>query len=488
MYRNIYGNMRFISVETVTLIQLILLFGSVSSVSKLAELQTTVKDEYIVGLKPTSNPAGLVKELSQVVINKDASAVITHTYFIGILTGFAFKGNDGVFDELKRHPSVDAVTPNVELTVESSANDLVIERVDKQSGLPYTAWGLARICSTKQLKRESELRYRYEARAGEGTYIYIIDTVVDVNHNEFEDRASFGINAVDENVTFPSQLLSHEWMDHGTHVAGIVASKTYGVAKKTKIVSVNVAQWNDVKNRSVIEIDDVMEALEWVRNHHKGRKNAGKGAKSVINLSLGRGNRSDVNLKRAVEAVVDSGVSIVVAAGNDGEDACEAFTPVGDSKVISVGCSDIKDQFCTFSNHGKCVDIVAPGLQIPSTLPNNTIGIKNGTSMSAPHVTGVIARYLANGDSSTLPVQVKNWLLSNALNNEIHFTEKEGNGTPNRLVYMQPDEGHFTTANPTTAIVLGILIIVFIVTMVTCTVLKRKNMLPCDKTADYSVF
>lgn len=184
----------------------------------------------------------------------------------------------------------------------------------------------------------------------------------------------------------------------GTHVAGTIAGKTYGVAKKAFIKAVKVLRSNGSGTMS-----DVVAGVEWVAKDHKKRVDeeaakfeaatggketpapAPKKVKSVANMSLGGGKSRALDL--AVNAVVSAGVHFAVAAGNDNRDACN-YSPAAAEKAITVGATTIEDSRAWFSNWGKCVDIFGPGHQIlsswiGSTNATNTI---SGTSMASPHV------------------------------------------------------------------------------------------------------
>ena len=145
-------------------------------------------------------------------------------------------------------------------------------------------------------------------------------------------------------------------------------------------------------------------------------------------MSLG-GGRS-VTLERAVDRAVESGVHFAVAAGNDAEDACE-YSPAAASGPITVGASTSVDAMAYFSNFGKCVDIFAPGLDIKSTWigSKDAVNTISGTSMASPHVAGVLALYLGEGEWT--PKALKEELKTRALKKVINSVPLN---TPNLLV------------------------------------------------------
>jgi len=258
------------------------------------------------------------------------------------------------------------------------------EQIDVEYGAP---WGLARISHRHKLKFSTFNVYPFEDPAGLGVDAYVIDTGVNIEHEELEGRAKWGITIPDD-VNLDSN-------GHGSHVAGTIASRTYGVAKNATIIAVKVLGAGGSGSMS-----DVVAGVVWAAEAAatKARDEAGKKDSkhkgSVANMSLGGGNSP--SLDQAVNAAVDTGLHFAVAAGNDNRDAC-TFSPAAAKNPITVGASTIQDERAYFSNHGKCVDIFAPGLNIKSiwNTGKKSVNTISGTSMASPHIAGLAAYFLS---------------------------------------------------------------------------------------------
>ncbi|KAI3636363.1 hypothetical protein MIR68_005715 [Amoeboaphelidium protococcarum] len=253
--------------------------------------------------------------------------------------------------------------------------------------------------------RQQELTadYTFPESAGNGSYIYIVDSGITTNHVEFlspnncsESRASFGASFIAD----PSR---DDVNGHGTIVAGMAIGNTVGVAKQAQAIGVQVLDQNGEANVSVI-----LRGLEWAYDDAVSR-NLSRGS-AVINLSLGGFYSSALN--RAVNRISDEGVPIVAAAGNEGISAC-LFSPASAGEAITVGSFNQDFRISTFSNTGRCVDIYAGGEDIYSSVFENApiselSGIRkvstqcsndstyieqSGTSFSAPVVSGILAIY-----------------------------------------------------------------------------------------------
>lgn len=222
---------------------------------------------------------------------------------------------------------------------------------------------------------------------------YVIDTGLRVTHEEFESRSRHGFDFVDSDSDVS------DCNGHGTHVAGTLAGKTYGAAKNVKVHGVRVLGCTGGGRFS-----DVIAGIEWVtKNHVKP---------AVANMSLG--GSVSTSIDEAIEASIQSGVTYVVAAGNSDRDACN-FSPARVRDAITVGSTTRSDDRSSFSNHGDCVDIFAPGSDILSAWSNGDSDSRtiSGTSMASPLVAGVVANYLSRNPDST-PSEVKAAILAGA--------------------------------------------------------------------------
>ncbi|KAM0705624.1 hypothetical protein Q7P35_006983 [Cladosporium inversicolor] len=320
-----------------------------------------------------------LRKRSQSPMVDDIFNGLKHTYNIaGGLMGYAGHFDEDVIEQIRRHPDVELVERDQEVHVLGSESE-----VEKNA-----PWGLARISHRDSLSFGTFNKYLYTEDGGEGVDVYVVDTGTNVDHVDFEGRASWG-------KTIPQGDADEDGNGHGTHCSGTVAGKKYGVAKKAHVKAVKVLRSNGSGSMS-----DVVKGVEYAAESHleqvsitkKGKRKGFKG--STANMSLG-GGKSPI-LDKAVNAAVDAGIHFAVAAGNDNADSCN-YSPAAAENAVTVGASTLADERAYFSNYGKCNDIFAPGLNIQSTWIGSKYAVNtiSGTSMASPHVAGLLAYLLS---------------------------------------------------------------------------------------------
>ncbi|KAL8300627.1 hypothetical protein RB593_010121 [Gaeumannomyces tritici] len=224
--------------------------------------------------------------------------------------------------------------------------------------------------------------YTFDETAGQNITVYVVDTGVRITHTEFEGRAEFPVEA---NFINPGTEVDEN--GHGSHCAGTIAGKTFGVAKNAKIVGVKVLDAQGGGQNS-----GVIAGMNFVA---KNVAENGRGRKSVMNMSLGGASSRAVN--EAINNIRAAGVVPVVAAGNENQNAANS-SPASAAGAITVGAIDQRtDVKASFSNFGEVVDIFAPGVQVVSVDAKSNTGSKalSGTSMASPHVAGLAAYLMA---------------------------------------------------------------------------------------------
>lgn len=247
---------------------------------------------------------------------------------------------------------------------------------------------------------------------------YVVDTGIDVSHPQFEGRATWSANFADD--------INTDCNNHGTHVAGLIGSKDYGACVDANLFAVKVLDCQGSGSLS-----GVIKGIEWVYNKHKADSKKQK-VKSIINMSLGGGFSSAIN--RAVETCLkhDQNFYIVVAAGNENQDACKT-SPASARSVLTVMASDINNNRAWFSNWGQCADLYSPGVDVMSTIPGKGLAKYSGTSMASPIAAGVLNHYIDAFPDSKMSV-IKTKMQQGALIGAIHNNNKQN--TKNLLVQI----------------------------------------------------
>jgi subtilisin family serine protease len=294
----------------------------------------------------------------------------------------------------------------------AGARALVVQR--------HPGWGLDRIGQHRLPLNDN---FRAEA-TGLGVTVYTVDTGVTAGNPGFEGRVTMP-------VSFPRRHgngTDDFGVEHGTFVAGIIAGAKTGVARKARVVVVQGISGGEGEQAPADHgLAAIVDSVDWIGAHaHRP---------AVVNLSLNLPSPTP-GLDRAVQRLVDRGLTVVVSAGNqDRDDACR-HSPAGVPSVITVAGSTEQDRPSDSTNLGRCVTLFAPGDGITSLVNADPKPYQyqdvSATSWAAPYVAGTAALYLSLHPQAT-PAQVKQWIIGNSTKNVLKGVPA---GTPNRLLYL----------------------------------------------------
>lgn len=219
----------------------------------------------------------------------------------------------------------------------------------------------------------------------------IIDTGIDLDHEFLKDR----IIETSYNISGSGSSNSEDDDEgHGSHVAGIIVDNTTDNVKIKGFKCLNDGG-RGVTSNAALSIDAAVES-----------------GVNVINMSLGSKGTNSL-MEASVNNAIKQGVTVVVAAGNSGDDASK-YCPAYIQECITVAAIDSNSAFPYWTNRGSCVDIAAPGVSIYSTFKNNTYETLSGTSMASPFVAAAAALMLSKNINES-PQSICDTLQSNAV-------------------------------------------------------------------------
>jgi len=262
---------------------------------------------------------------------------------------------------------------------------------------------------------------------GDDVVVAIIDTGVDIDHPELEDYKTGKNNLIWKDYVGGADE-PYDDNGHGTAMAGIIAGKTYGIAKKVDLIVIKT-----INSEGTGTVDHISSAIQFAIENDA----------DVISMSLGGGRFPIIgtDAERRVQDAIDAGIFVIAAAGNDGEnDNGDVDSPSNVMLAISAGAVDSAGRIAPFSSIGdndgrtplpfddrndpnKKPEVVAPGVDITVPLNDGNYGIISGTSVSTAFVSGVVALTLdanegyqhENNDNANTIEDYKNNIMESSL-------------------------------------------------------------------------
>lgn len=306
-----------------------------------------------------------------------------------LINGRAVRGSESMVATLR-----------TSIMVKRVEKDVIRRATAKPASSETTPWGVDRIDADKA----------WGTATGSGVKVAVMDTGISLAHPDLKDRISADCS---RNIIDPGKT-PEDLNGHGSHVAGTIAAihnsfGVVGVAPNASLCAVQVLSASGSGYCS-----DIIDGLSWV---------IGKGIK-VANMSYG-GSELCSGESEALTLADAAGITLVAAAGNNYGGAVDY--PAKHDKVIAVTAVNASGGFASFSSKGLEVDLAAPGVSIPSTYKKAGYKTLSGTSMAAPHVSGVAALVLQRNPGFA-PAQVKACLQNTAERLAGLTDEQQGSG------------------------------------------------------------
>ena len=333
------------------------------------------------------------------------------------LKGFLLNASEAQAIAMSQDSRVAFIEEDGAIAVGTPDTDPIVMTPDPNADLnpqPHASWGLDRI-DQHYLPLNDLYAYHND---GAGVNAYVIDTGILTTHWEFRGRAFAIFDALE------GESGGVDCNGHGSHVAGIIGGRTFGVAKKVRLFGVRVLNCQGTGSWS-----DVIAGVNFV-TWHRAQPDQ-QGSPAVANMSLG--GETDRAVDAAVRNSIRAQVTYVVAAGNANSDA-GSYSPADVSEAITVGATNRYDARAEFSNYGPTLDLFAPGVSIPSAWIGEggvMIATATGTSMASPFAAGVVALYLQSHRSAS-PAAVRSAVVGSSTAGVV---SNAGQESPNRLLF-----------------------------------------------------
>ena len=377
--------------------------------------------------------------LSSVAISED-SVLNRYKYAI---KGFAAKLSDKQLKALKNDPRIKSVTPNALFELAYHTNvvpSFTFSKIDidKSSFLlnsQTVPWGITRVGG---------------AQNGVGKKAWIIDTGIDLNHPDLNVDVA-------NSVSFIATESADDQHGHGTHVAGIIATKNntrnvVGVAAGATVVAIKVCTSAGCPSPALFN------GIDYVSNK--------AAPQDIVNMSIWNTQGVDNDFDNAVLSAANNGVRLALIAGNAGANA-NNYSPgrTNHANIWTVSAFNDQDVFASFSNYGNPpIEYGGPGVDVPSLWKNGGTNTISGTSMAAPHIAGLLLTVpndisidgYVSGDPDGTPDQIVTSKLPSPTlqhsvdNNSPKLTWNSISGADDYKLYRKFENGSWVLVSTTT--------------------------------------
>lgn len=285
-----------------------------------------------------------------------------------------------IINKLKNTKGVKSVEHDFELEIFESSND------------PYYSkqWYLE--------KNEMNKVWKLIGNRGESVVVAVMDSGVDVDHEDLDGRIELGGYNFGENNSFVN-----DYQGHGTAVSGVIGAEINneeGIAGVTGASNITILPLKIEDDLGRMYVSYAIKAIEYAIEKKV----------DILNISSGSAQYSDA-YNNVLQKAIDNGITIIASAGNYGHKENPIYYPASYDRIISVGAINKYDEVPYFSEHNQYIDVVAPGENIMTTIPNNRYIAVSGTSFSAPFVSAVAAM-LKSLDKRLEPDDIRALLIS----------------------------------------------------------------------------